>query len=67
MARKPSVNSELESIVADLLKEASGSKIMPLDDKLAIIDRAMKLEVMRLKAAEDAMGSGFDWGGDEAK
>ena len=61
MARR-TVNKGLEDFITGLMKAAAADNKMPLDDKLKIADRALKLEAMKQKIANSAMGAAF---GDE--
>jgi len=62
MTRKKKVqgiNPDLEKAISSLLKEVMDDKESSLTDKARIIDRALKLEAIRLKAQDDQWGSGF--------
>ena len=61
MARR-TVNKDLEAFISGLMKSAASDTKMPLDDKLKIADRALKLEAMKQKIANSSMGAAF---GDE--
>ena len=57
MAKKEGgLNPDLERAVSDLLKDL---KNLDLEDQLKIIDRAIKLEALKDKLADDEYGSGF--------
>lgn len=64
---KPSfkVSAELEEMVATLLKDAkreatTDKPAMPLEDRLRVIDRALKLEQIKARGSEEDWGAGFD-------
>ena len=60
MKRKTSgINPELESAISKLLAEVMADPEATLTDKSKIIDRALKLEAIRLKASDAEWGSGF--------
>ena len=61
---KPKINTALENFVTDLMKTANDAKT-PLEDKLKILDRALKLEVLKLKVKAGTMGSAFDEGSED--
>lgn len=50
------LNPDLEKAVSDLLKDL---KNLEIEDQLKIIDRAIKLEALKAKLADDEYGSGF--------
>ena len=60
---RPTVSADLEAFVAALMKQAR-QKDTPLEDQLKIVDRALKLEVLKAKLRNSAMGSAF---GDDEK
>jgi hypothetical protein len=60
MKRKTSgINPDLESAISKLLAEVMADPEATLTDKSKIIDRALKLEAIRLKASDAEWGSGF--------
>ena len=60
MKRKQSgINPDLEAAISKLLAEVMADPEASLTDKSKIIDRALKLEVIRLKASDAEWGSGF--------
>ena len=61
---KTSLLDEMDDMIGNMLKEAaSPTSKMTQDDKLAVFDRALKLEALKTKK-EEGMGGGFDWGQD---
>ena len=62
MARR-TVNKDLDKFVSALMAEATkpGTNVA-LEDKLKIVDRALKLEALKQKIANGSMGAAF---GDE--
>jgi len=66
MSRKKSgINPALESAIAKLLKDVMDDPAASLTDKSRVIDRALKLEAIRLKATSEDWGSGFLDGDDD--
>ena len=60
MAKKPKgINPELEDMIAKLLKEVMVDPTATLTDKMKIVDRAIKLEALKLKDLDSDWGSGF--------
>ena len=60
MKRKTSgINPDLESAISKLLADVMADPEATLTDKSKIIDRALKLEAIRLKASDAEWGSGF--------
>jgi len=60
MSRKGGINPDVERTIADLLKAVKNDPDIPLEDKLKVIDRALKVEALKLKARDEEYGSGFD-------
>lgn len=67
MAKKESgVNPELEKALNNLMKEAfAKNSTMSLMDKMRIVDRSLKLEMLKAKMKDDGFGSGFSEDEDE--
>ncbi len=59
------IDQSLEKAIADLLKEVSTNAEWTLTDKMKILDRALKLEALKLKMTNDDWGSGFNTDEDE--
>jgi len=53
------INPALETAISDLLKQVMSDPQATLLDKSRVIDRALKLESIRLKVQDDNWGSGF--------
>jgi hypothetical protein len=61
MAKKQKgINPELESAVSKMLKEVMSDPMASITDKTKVIDRALKLEAIKLKMSDDEWGSGFN-------
>jgi hypothetical protein len=67
MAKKPKgINPDLEDAVNSMLVEVRTNPDLSLTDKMKILDRALKLEAIKLKADSDDWGAGlFDNDGEE--
>jgi hypothetical protein len=60
MAKKQKgINPELENVINKLLKEVMADPMASLTDKTKILDRALKLEALKMKDSDDGWGSGF--------
>jgi len=62
MSRKPKdkgISSELEDAIATLLTQTMNDPEASLTDKTKILDRALKLEQLKLKMQDDEWGAGF--------
>lgn len=60
MAKKDKgINSELEKAVEKLLKEVMADPMSSLTDKCKIIDRMVKIEMLKQKVSDDEWGAGF--------
>lgn len=62
--KKVGINPDLEKAISDLLKTTMLDPTASLTDKTKILDRALKLEQLKLKISDDEWGSGF-FGEDE--
>ena len=68
MAKKQDkgINPDLESAINGMLSQMEANPDWSLTDKMKIIDRALKLEAIKLKADSDDWGAGlFDSPDDE--
>ncbi len=61
MSRKKDkgINPELEDAISKMLKEVMQDPTASITDKSKVIDRALKLEAIKLKISDDEWGSGF--------
>ena len=60
--RKNVVNSDIEEYISDLMLAIKNDSEASLTDKMKVLDRALKWEAIKLKAEDDAWGSGFNDG-----
>jgi hypothetical protein len=60
MAKKQKgINPELESAIAQMLVAVMSDPMASITDKTKVLDRALKLEAIKLKLSDDEWGSGF--------
>jgi hypothetical protein len=60
MAKKQKgINPDLEQAISDMLKAVMLDSTASITDKTKVIDRALKLEAIKLKMSDDEWGSGF--------
>ena len=60
MAKKQKgINPDLEQAISDMLKAVMSDPTASITDKTKVIDRALKLEAIKLKMSDDEWGSGF--------
>jgi hypothetical protein len=53
------INPDLEDAINEMLKSVMVDETASITDKMKVIDRALKLESIRLKVSDDEWGSGF--------
>lgn len=60
MAKKQKgINPDLEDAISTMLKAVMLDPTASITDKTKVIDRALKLEAIKLKMSDDEWGSGF--------
>jgi len=59
------INPDLEDAINEMLKSVMVDETASITDKMKVIDRALKLESIRLKLTDDEWGSGFSANDDE--
>ena len=59
MSKKRGISTELEKAIADMLRVTIFDPEASLDAKMKVIDRALKLEALRLKDEGSDWGTGF--------
>lgn len=60
MAKKQKgINPELENAIGQMLVAVMGDPTASITDKTKVLDRALKLEAIKLKLSDDEWGSGF--------
>jgi hypothetical protein len=70
MSKKQAGNKDIDDLIASLLKKAklaplTGEGAMSVDEKLKILDRAIKNEALKAKLGDGDFGTGFDENDDE--
>jgi len=63
--KKVGINPDLEEAISDLLKATMLDPTATLTDKTKILDRALKLEQLKLKISDDEWGAGLFGGEDD--
>jgi len=61
------INPELENAISKLMKEVMADPAATITDKMRVLDRALKLEQLKMKDADSEWGSGFGLDDDEEK
>ena len=60
MAKKQKgINPDLEDAISSTLKAVMSDGMASITEKMKVIDRALKLEAIKLKMSDDEWGSGF--------
>jgi len=61
MAKKQDkgINPDLENAIGDMLSDMKTNPDWSLTDKMKILDRALKLEAIKLKISDEGWGSGL--------
>jgi len=57
--KQKGINPELESAISVMLTQVMNDSTASITDKTKVIDRALKLEAIKLKMNDDEWGSGF--------
>jgi len=53
------INPDLDKFISDLMKQVLNDPEASVTDKVKVLDRALKLEALKMKDSDDAWGSGF--------
>jgi len=53
------INPDLENAIGDMLSDMKTNPDWSLTDKMKILDRALKLEAIKLKISDEGWGSGL--------
>ena len=59
------INPELEKAISTMLTEVRADSQATITDKTKVLDRALKLEAIKMKMQDDEWGSGFGVGDDD--
>lgn len=66
MAKKSKgINPDLEDAISSTLKSVMNDSMASITEKMKVIDRALKLEAIKLKMESDDWGSGFSTSDDD--
>jgi hypothetical protein len=57
--KQKGINPDLEQAISDMLKAVMVDPTASITDKTKVIDRALKLEAIKLKMSDDEWGAGF--------
>jgi hypothetical protein len=57
--KQKGINPDLEEAISTMLKAVMLDPTASITDKTKVIDRALKLEAIKLKMSDDEWGSGF--------
>jgi hypothetical protein len=57
--KQKGINPELETAIAQMLITVMNDPMASITDKTKVLDRALKLEAIKLKLSDDEWGSGF--------
>jgi len=61
------INPELENAINKLMKEVMADSTATITDKMRVLDRALKLEQLKMKDSDSEWGSGFGLDDDDDK
>jgi len=61
------INPELENAINKMMKEIMADTTATITDKMRVIDRALKLEQLKMKDSDSEWGSGFGLDDDDDK
>ena len=53
------INPDLDKFISDLMRQVMNDPDASVTDKVKVLDRALKLEALKMKDSDDAWGSGF--------
>jgi len=65
--KEKGINPALEKAINDLMAVVMVDPTATITDKMKVIDRALKLEALKLKDSDSEWGSGFGLDDDEDK
>jgi len=57
--KEKGLNPELEKAISEMLRAVMIDPVATISDKTKVIDRALKLEAIKMKMQDDEWGSGF--------
>jgi len=65
--KEKGINSDLEAAINRLMAEVMTDPEASITDKMKVIDRALKLEALKMKDSDSEWGSGFGLDDDDEK
>lgn len=65
--KEKGINSDLENAINKLMAQVMTDPEASITDKMKVIDRALKLEALKLKDSDSEWGSGFGLDDDDEK
>ncbi len=57
--KQKGVNPALEKAIAKMLEQVMSDDSVTISDRVKVLDRALKLEALKLRQDQDEWGSGF--------
>ena len=57
--KEKGLNPELEKAISEMLRAVMIDPVATINDKTKVLDRALKLEAIKMKMQDDEWGSGF--------
>lgn len=65
--KEKGINSDLEAAINKLMAQVMTDPEASITDKMKVIDRALKLEALKMKDSDSEWGSGFGLDDDDEK
>ena len=65
--KEKGINSDLEAAINTLMAQVMTDPEASITDKMKVIDRALKLEALKMKDSDSEWGSGFGLDDDDEK
>ena len=65
--KEKGINADLEAAINRLMEQVMNDPEASITDKMKVIDRALKLEALKMKDSDSEWGSGFGLDDDEEK
>ena len=65
--KEKGINADLEAAINRLMEQVMNDPEASITDKMKVIDRALKLEALKMKDSDSEWGSGFGLDDDDEK
>jgi hypothetical protein len=65
--KEKGINADLEAAINKLMEQVMTDPEASITDKMKVIDRALKLEALKMKDSDSEWGSGFGLDDDDEK